>query len=201
MGRFGIERNNRRRNWREKTAATVAAAVAATAATIAATAAVAAKLIFQNCFQFFQFFKIKKSICSNILEKSAIPLRQNKKISDYSAVKRCLSRAPRPVCAAQARVALVHTYRGQASCRQRIVYSFFRFLWLAVPSTSSEQRTTSRTTAIFPSQSPLLLKRFFRPPDNLPWRLVFVIIGECAYICSCGACFHIFSFIPCHDGA
>ena len=33
--------------------------------------------------------------------------------------------------------------------------------WLFLPpSTSSEQRTTSRTTAIFPSQSPLLLKFF-----------------------------------------
>ena len=51
------------------------------------------------------------------------------------------------------------------------------------------------------SASPFLLKLFFRPPDNLPWRLVFVIIGECACICSRGACFHIFSFIPCHDGA
>ena len=69
------------------------------------------------------------------------------------------------------------------------------------PSTSSEQRTTSRTTAFFPSQSPLLLKNFFRPPDNLPWRLVFIMIGECACTCSCGACFHSFSFIPCHDEA
>ena len=69
------------------------------------------------------------------------------------AVKRCLSRAR---CAAQARVALVHTYRGQASCRHRIGSSRG---WLLL-SSSSEQRTTSCTTASFFSQSLFLLFLF-----------------------------------------
>ena len=73
--------------------------------------------------------------------------------SDDYAVKRCLSRAPRPGCAAQARVALVHTYRGQASCRHRIGSSCG---WLLL--SSSEQRTTSCTTASFFSQSLFLLR-------------------------------------------
>ena len=47
----------------------------------------------------------------------------------------------------------------------------------------------------------LVAQFFFRPPDKVPWRSVLVIIGDCACICSCGACFHIFSCIPCHDGA
>ena len=75
-------------------------------------------------------------------------------------MRRCLSRAPitgKPGLPWYIRTGV----RPPAGTALSLPLSVFcGWLLFPPPSTSSEQRTTSRTTAIFPSQSPLLLNCF-----------------------------------------
>ena len=108
------------------------------------------------------------------------------------AVKRCLSRAR---CAAQARVASVR-YRGQASCRHRVL-SFSvsppLFLWSAAAFLRRQSGVFLHATASFFQSATSSFLSYFRPLDMQPLRMDFVTLGECACICSRGAFCHISS--------
>ena len=60
------------------------------------------------------------------------------------------------------------------------------------PSTSSEQRTTSRTTAIFPSQSPLLLKFFSGLPTICRGVWFSSLLGVCLHLLPWSLLSHFF---------